>query len=114
MNPATIAPVGPIKFWAGLFGGLIELNHTHEGTSLGVYEISARNKTVPAPSRIRPMTSFHALCFRDCPITAPSVIPTSGLSMQNRANCGLQPNTRQTSAIDGAGRRRLFLMTQLA
>jgi hypothetical protein len=60
------------------------------------------------------MTSFHALCFRDCPITAPSVIPTSGLSMQNRANCGLLPNTRQINVIDGAGTRRLFLMTQLA
>src|SRR5271167_833054 len=75
MNPAMIAPVGPIKFCAGLFGGLTELNQTQEGTSLGVYEISARNRTVPAPSKTSPITSFHALCFCDCAMSAPSLIP---------------------------------------
>ena len=82
------APVGPIKFCAGLFGGLTELNHTQEGTSFGVYEINARNKTVPTPSNTRPITSFHALCFCDCAMSAPSVVPSCGLSIQNDAISG--------------------------
>lgn len=56
-----MAPNGPIKFCAGRFGGEIWLNGTHEGRSLGAYEISARKSSVPEPSRRSAKTSFHAV-----------------------------------------------------
>src|SRR5437660_10862486 len=42
MNPDTIAPVSTIKVCAGLFVGLTDLDHTQQGTSFVVYDISAR------------------------------------------------------------------------
>jgi hypothetical protein len=52
-----------MKFCAGWFDGEIWLNQTQEGTSFGVYEISAKNNNVPTKSRMRAKTSLQALCF---------------------------------------------------
>ena len=60
-----IAPNGPMKFCAGLFGDETWLNQIQEGTSFGVKEISARKSSVPTPRRIRAKTSFHALLFTE-------------------------------------------------
>src|SRR5205823_8714605 len=57
------APTGPMKFCAGWFDGEIWLNQTQEGTSFGVYEISAKNNNVPTKSRMRAKTSLQALCL---------------------------------------------------
>src|SRR6266404_1939608 len=52
-----------MKFWAGWFDGEIWLNQTQEGTSFGVYEISAKNNNVPTKRRMRAKTSLQALCL---------------------------------------------------
>jgi len=52
-----------MKFCAGWFDGEIWLNQTQEGTSFGVYEISAKNNNVPTKSRMRAKTSLQALCL---------------------------------------------------
>src|SRR6266480_5405676 len=52
-----------MKFCAGWFDGEIWLNQTQDGTSFGVYEISAKNNNVPTKSRIRAKTSLQALCL---------------------------------------------------
>lgn len=52
-----------MKFCAGWFDGEIWLNQTHEGTSFGVYEISAKNNNVPTKSKMRAKTSLQALCL---------------------------------------------------
>src|SRR5438034_9692784 len=52
-----------MKFCAGWFDGEIWLNQTHDGTSFGVYEISAKNNNVPTKSRMRAKTSLQALCL---------------------------------------------------
>src|SRR5438552_8220419 len=52
-----------MKFCAGWFDGEIWLNQTQDGTSFGVYEISAKNNNVPTKSRMRAKTSLQALCL---------------------------------------------------
>src|SRR5213593_2980222 len=52
-----------MKFCAGWFDGEIWLNQTQDGTSFGVYEISAKNNNVPTKSRTRAKTSLQALCL---------------------------------------------------
>src|SRR5437667_9099289 len=52
-----------MKFCAGWFDGEIWLNQTQDGTSFGVYEISAKNSNVPIRSRMRAKTSLQALCL---------------------------------------------------
>ena len=70
--PATIAPSGPMKFCAGWFAGETWLNQSQDGMSFGVYEISAKNSSVPAKSRTRANTSFHALSLSVRPTAADS------------------------------------------
>src|SRR5206468_5061491 len=52
-----------MKFCAGWFDGEIWLNPAQDGTSFGVYEISAKNNNVPTKSRMRAKTSLQALCL---------------------------------------------------
>src|SRR5439155_18923190 len=52
-----------MKFCAGWLDGEIWLNQIQDGTSFGVYEISAKNNNVPTKSRMRAKTSLQALCL---------------------------------------------------
>src|SRR5260370_535685 len=61
--PATISANGSIKFCGGWFDGEIWVNQIQDGTSFGVYEISAKNNNVPTKRRMRAKTSLQALCL---------------------------------------------------
>src|SRR5438046_10447421 len=61
-----------MKFCAGWFDGEIWLNQTQDGTSFGVYEISAKNNNVPTKSRTRAKTSLQALCLSVRPTASDS------------------------------------------
>ena len=56
-----IAPNGPMKFCDGRFGDETWLNQIPDGTSFGVYEISARKSSVPVMRRRSARTSFQAV-----------------------------------------------------
>src|SRR5271157_4528741 len=88
MNPAMIAPVGPIKFCAGLFGGLTELNQPKKERP---WECTKSAPGIePFRHRVKQVPSLHSTryAFATAPFQLPVYILGNALSIQNDAISG--------------------------